>query len=95
MYTYRYIFVQYYICTHIAKYDILLHSGKGGFYMVATEAHKKAVKEYKAKKIKRVPLDMQLSDYEALKGIAEQTGETINGYIKRAIAERMDRETGR
>lgn len=63
--------------------------------MVATEAHKKAVKEYKAKKIKRVPLDMQLSDYEALKGIAEQTGETINGYIKRAIAERMDRETGR
>lgn len=62
--------------------------------MAATEAQKKAIEKYKAKNIKRVPLDMQLSDYDALKAAATEAGQTVNGYIKQAIAEKMEREAG-
>ena len=62
--------------------------------MAATEAQKKAIEKYKAKNIKRVPLDMQLSDYDALKAAATEAGQPVNGYIKQAIAEKMEREAG-
>lgn len=48
-------------------------------------------KKYKEKNIKRVPLDMQIELFEALKQTAEAQGETVNGFIKTAIKERMDR----
>lgn len=48
--------------------------------------------EYAKNKIKRVPLDMQKSDYEKLQAAANAAGEKINAYIKKAIAERMERE---
>ena len=51
-----------------------------------------AVKEYKKNnKIKRVPLDMREDDLEALKKFAASHGETLNGFIKTAIKERVDR----
>lgn len=43
----------------------------------------------KAQKLKRVPLDLQLKDYERVKAYTERTGETVNGFIKRAIREAM------
>ena len=51
---------------------------------------------YKKKNIKRVPLDMQKSDYEELKAAADARGEAVNEYIKNAIKERMamDRRVG-
>lgn len=49
--------------------------------------------QYAKTKIKRVPLDMQIDDYEALKGAAAAAGEKINTYIKKAITERMERES--
>ena len=63
------------------------------------EEIKKANKAEKAKydiayaksNIKRVPLDMQKSDYEQLKAAAEERGEKVNEYIKIAIKERMER----
>lgn len=48
--------------------------------------------QYAKEKIKRVPLDMQLADYEALKTTAAAAGEGVNTYIKRAIATQMERE---
>lgn len=42
--------------------------------------------------IKRVPLDMQKSDYEHLKEVAASRGEKVNEYIKKAIKQRMERE---
>lgn len=60
--------------------------------MALTEAQRKANNKYKAKNIKRVPLDMQLPDYDALKAAATEAGQTVNGYIKKAIAEKMERE---
>lgn len=47
---------------------------------------------YAKKNIKRVPLDMQKTDYEKLSNAAIATGMSVNGYIKQAIAEKMERE---
>lgn len=48
--------------------------------------------EYAKTKLKRVPLDMQVEKYEEIKAAASNVGETVNGYIKKAIDKRM--ETG-
>ena len=47
---------------------------------------------YAAKNLKRVPLDMQRTQYDDLKAHAEARGETVNGFIKRAISETMERD---
>ena len=55
-------------------------------------------KKYKEKNIKRVPLDVQIEMYERIKQAAEANGETVNGFIKQAISERLNRvqtDTGR
>lgn len=62
--------------------------------MAYTDASYKASSKYRAKKIKRVPLDMQKADYERLAAAASAKGETVNGYIKQAISERMERDSG-
>ena len=48
--------------------------------------------EYAKNNIKRVPLDMQKSDYEALKAMAVAKNERVNEYIKKAIWERIRRD---
>lgn len=60
--------------------------------MAYNEASYKAANEYKRKNIKRVPLDMQIADYEKLKAAADACGEKVNEFIKKAIQQRMDRE---
>lgn len=47
---------------------------------------------YNDKCIKRIPLDVQKADYEIIKGQAAQHEETVNGYIKGAIWQRLERE---
>ena len=61
--------------------------------MTYSDATKRATYKYHAAKIKRVPLDMQASEYETIKESASKAGETVNGYIKRAIKERQARES--
>lgn len=61
------------------------------------EAQKKRDKakydiDYAKRNIKRVPLDMQISDYEKLENAAKQAGEKVNAYIKKAIRQRMEWE---
>ncbi len=56
------------------------------------QRHKENSYRYKKDHIKRVPFDMQKADYEELKAAAMRAGESVNGYIKKAIAERMQRE---
>ena len=50
--------------------------------------------EYAKKNLKRIPLDVQKEKYEEIKAAAECAGETVKGYIKKAIDERMQRERG-
>ena len=47
------------------------------------------IAQYKRTKLKRVPLDMQISDYEALVKAAKQAEQPINTFIKQAINERI------
>ena len=66
----------------------------GGDYMPYNETAYKASQKYKAGNIKRVPLDMQKSTYEEIKAHAEAHSESVNGFIKRAISETMERDNG-
>lgn len=60
-------------------------------------SYSKAKRDYNVQyikdNIKRVPLDMQKDQYERIKSAADIAGESVNGYIKKAIEERMERET--
>lgn len=60
--------------------------------MPITDAQRRAVYKYKAENIKRVPLEMQNSEYAALKAAADAVGKPVNRYIKDAIAEVMARD---
>ena len=42
------------------------------------------------KKLKRIPLDVAKEKYDQIKSAAETTGESVNGYIKKAIDMRME-----
>lgn len=59
--------------------------------MALTEAKKRANAKYIAKTLKRVPLDVRKEDYEVIKRIADHLGESVNGFIKQAIKERLAR----
>ncbi len=48
--------------------------------------------EYAKQNIKRIPLDVQKEHYEKIKSHAESKSESINGFIKRAINETMERD---
>ena len=48
--------------------------------------------EYAKKKLKRIPLDVQKEKYDEIKAAAAVAGESVNGYIKKAIDDRMERE---
>lgn len=60
--------------------------------MPRTKASNESQYKYNASHLKRVPLDLQLADYEYLKNAAEASGESVNGYIKRAIKMRIESE---
>ena len=57
--------------------------------MATSKAQTKATLKYKAKAYKRIPLDVRTEEYEALKEYTVRTGESINGFIRRIIAENI------
>lgn len=57
-----------------------------------TEAQKRATLAYAKEKLKRVPLDLKKADYDKLALAAAAAGASVNGYIKQAIAEKIERE---
>lgn len=50
--------------------------------------------DYAKRSLKRIPLDVQKEHYETIRAHAESKGETVNGFIKRAITETMQRDEG-
>nr|DAQ72014.1 MAG TPA: hypothetical protein [Bacteriophage sp.] len=48
--------------------------------------------EYAKNKLKRIPLDVQKGKYEEIKAAATAAGESVNGYIKKAVDQRMERD---
>lgn len=57
--------------------------------MSTKEARNRAQYKYAAANLKRVPLDLKLSEYEELKRAATDNSESVNGFIKLAIRERL------
>lgn len=49
--------------------------------------------EYAKTHLKRIPLDVRLDKYEEIKAHAAAQGESINGYIKKSIDDRMQRDS--
>ena len=47
---------------------------------------------YHKEKLKRVPLDLPLDKFSEIKDHSQKTGESVNGFIKRAINETMERD---
>lgn len=57
--------------------------------MATSEAQMRATLKYKSKSYKRIPLDMKIEEYEALKEYTDNNGESINGFIRRIIKENI------
>ena len=60
--------------------------------MPLTEKRKESMLKYAKENLKRVPLDLQKSTYEEIKTHAESRKESVNGFIKRAITETLERD---
>ena len=60
---------------------------------VNLEKKKKYDIEYAKTHLKRVPLDLRIDKYNEIKAHAEQQGESLNGFVKRAIDETMQRDS--
>ena len=65
---------------------------KVGETMTYSENKKRYNAEYAKTNIKRLPFDVQLSNYAEIQAAAAAAGETVNGYIKRAVDLRMESE---
>ena len=61
--------------------------------MPLSESQKQARYNYAKKSLKRIPLDVQKEKYEEIKTAATSVGESVNGYIKKAADQRMERES--
>lgn len=57
-----------------------------------SESRKRASIKYAKENLKRIPLDVKLSVYCDIQAHAEAQGESLNGFIKRAIMETMERD---
>ena len=91
------------MCTYIVIYVILTVQWeryrhitapiylKEGVILPLTESQKANTK-YREKSIKRIPLDVQKEKYEEIKMAAEAAGESVNGYIKKAVDRRMEQD---
>lgn len=60
--------------------------------MPLSEQRKESMYKYAKENLKRIPLDVQKEKYEVIKAAAAAAGETVNGYIKKAVDMRMDSE---
>ncbi len=61
--------------------------------MTMTEKRKEYLYQYAKEKLKRIPLNVTLSEYDDLKAAAAGAGLSVNGFIKLAIKEKIARES--
>ena len=61
--------------------------------MTLSEQRKESMYKYAKAKLKRIPLDVQKEKYDQIKAAADRNGESVNGYIKKAIDERIERNS--
>lgn len=59
--------------------------------MTASQAQIRATAKYKKEHYSRIPLEVTKEYHEKLKEIAKSEGVSVNGFIKEAIDEKIDR----
>ena len=60
--------------------------------MAVSKAQQKAVTKYVKNKYDRFGLTMPKGDLDVIKAHAEARGESVNGFVNRAISEAMERD---
>lgn len=60
--------------------------------MSLSEQRKEYLYDYQKAKLKRIPLDVPKEKYEEIKAAATAAGEKVNGYIKKAVDMRIERD---
>ena len=58
----------------------------------AKENKNKYIHQYQKKHYKRIPLDVSTDKYQQIKASAEKSGESISGYVKKAIDDRLSKD---
>ena len=58
-----------------------------------SKAQQKAVAKYMKNNYDEIKVRVEKGKREIIKAAAEQAGESVNGYIKKAIDQRMEQET--
>lgn len=66
----------------------------GGKLWLTMNQEKKHLLNMRKEALKRIPLDVQKEKYDEIKAAADKAGETVNGYIKKAVEQRMENENG-
>ena len=61
--------------------------------MAISDSQRKAVAKYNAANYDRIELRVDKGRKDIIKAHAESKGESVNGFINRAIEEAMERET--
>lgn len=59
-----------------------------------SEARKRANAKYNAKAYTKLMVRIRKEDEDAIRTAIEASGESVNGYILKAIRQRMEREQG-
>lgn len=61
--------------------------------MVSSDAHKKAVIKWQKENMRRISLDVRKEYYtDILKPAVDRSGDTMGGFIKKAISEKIERD---
>lgn len=81
---------RFYAAFRVSQTPNYLHNRKETLKM--TEDRKEYLYKYQKEKLKRVPLDLPINDYKILAETAAAAEMSINGYIKMAISEKIERE---
>ncbi len=61
-------------------------------FVPTRESQMRATIKYAKENLKRIPFDVQKDKYEEIKAHAKKRGEKVNGFIKRAIDETIERD---
>lgn len=61
--------------------------------MPASKAQQRAVAKYMKNNYDEIKIRIAKGEKDIIKAHAESNGESVNGFIKRAICETMDRDT--
>ena len=67
---------------------------KEGNTVAVSKAQQKAVHKYVKANYDRMELTVPKGQKEAIKAHAEARGESVNGFVNRAISEPMERDNG-